>query len=303
MEGLGNRLKMLEEASRLLEMTDSNDIEANSWKALAKLPLDTEKAQDLAWATVQDFWSRKRSDRPHSEELDAVLRGLLVGGNLEEAQSLVVNQLKKLPVFEQTKFRQLAAASCLRQVVADYLSIGDANTSRLVNDYALLDLAVRLQPEADGLSEVLIEIGSMKSEKMEGSLVDYVKQVITGSDRGGLSGISDAVKSLNDGNTLEIRKAVERVCQDELAYGVLATNVAMSMVGDDRSIELAVVWLKVINELAPDVLAAWFARGSLHLKAREKTGEKEQAIECFEYLAKRLPENDEVKEMLDEARK
>jgi len=301
----GDRMSMLKEAVELLEHEGSDELELDSWRALAKLPLDSQSAQDLAWGAVQDFWSRKSSDRPHAEELDAVFRGLLVGGNLEEAQSFIVNQLKKLPVFEQTMFRQLVAASCLRQIVADCLSeLHDrANVARMKNDYTLLDLAVRLQPEVDGLQEVIVAIGSSDSKESDVTLVNYVRRLIATSERDGLSGICDAVIAAKSGDDAAITKAIERVCQDDMAYGVLATKVAMSLVIDDSNREAAIVWLKAMNEYSPDVLAAWFARGNLHLKAEGNSSEKEQAIECFKYLAKRIPDNEQVKELLDEARK
>ena len=246
---------------------------------------------------------------------------------MEEAQSFVFNQLKKLPGFEQARFRELASATCMRQLVVNQLiasgsNLSDAksrtvkpsNTNDLTDDFVLLDLAVRLQPEVPGLPEVLIAIATTDanvSEVNPSSLSAFVQRIINASSREGLSGILDAIRMAKAGDADGIAKAIARVSQDDTAYGMLATKIVMILVsaepsmispdGDSRQQidhQLAIRWLKSITDSAPDLLSAWFARGSLHLDAKEFA----EAIECFEYLAKRAPDSEQVQEMLDTAR-
>ena len=64
------------------------------------------------------------------------------------------------------------------------------------------------------------------------------------------------------------------------------------------SSELAIRWLKTINDAVPEVLVAWSDRASLHLKNRQFA----EAIECYEFLLVKLPGNEQISESLEAAR-
>jgi len=316
-----DRIRWLKEASESFTLADRKDLLTQNWRAFAELSTNRDSARDWAWGAVQDFWTQGIVERPRSEELDAVFRGLLIGGNLEEAQSFIFNQLKKLPSFEQSRLRELAAATCLRQLVMNHLIASDSKAAKAktdavkpkdnANDFVLLDLAVRLQPEAPGLPELLIDLASSSSTVNQFPFANFMLQIIESSPREGLAGILESIRMAKSGDSGGIANAIAKVMQDDIAYGVLATKVAMNlsttksnvpMLGDksegSKDHQTMVQWLRSINDGSPELLSAWFSRGSLHLNA----GEFDQAIECFEFLAKRLPENEQVQEMLDAAR-
>jgi len=319
-----DRLQWLGQASESFTSADRKDLLTQSWRAFAELPINRDRAQDWAWGAVQDFWTQGIVVRPTSEMLDAVFRGLLIGGNFEEAQSFVFNHLKKIPSFEQSRLRELAAATCLRQLVMSHLielssetvkaktgAVKLDETSDIASNFILLDLAVRLQPEAPGLPELLIALTSTSSEENQFSLANFMLQIIDSSPREGLAGILEAIRMAKSDDSSGVAKAIAKVTQDDIAYGVLATKVAMilsntkfnkSTVGDKSRVNIdhqtVIQWLRSINDGSPELFSAWFARGSLHLNAMEF----DQAIECFEFLAKRLPDNEQVQEMLVAAR-
>jgi tetratricopeptide (TPR) repeat protein len=327
-----DRMQLLDNAGRSFTEANRNDFISQSWRGLAELPFDREKAQDRAWGAVQEFWSRGTVERPRVEELDAVFRGLLVGGDLEEAQTFVFSQLKKLPSFEQSQFRDRSASTLLQQLVANQLIASKAapdktlsnatkqesknpqNDRRQPEDAVLLDLAIRLQPEIEGLAEALIDLaGSSNSETgPETSLLrTFLRQTINNSSRDGLIGILEAIQDAKRGDLDGIDKSIARVMQDDLAYGLLATKVVMILVRTTSNVRMindglqpyvehqaAVRWLKAINKASPQLLNATFALGTLHLNAKEF----DMAIECFESLAKRLPDNPQIQEMLESAR-
>jgi len=180
------------------------------------------------------------------------------------------------------------------------------DAKNLAADYVLLDLAIRLQPEINGLPELLIEIAkrdSTDSLSKQNSLSEFVWRVIETSDREGLRGIVEAIKKARLQDFAGVTQAIERVAQDDMAFGMLATKVVMTLVNSDSGTNaidqsMAVHWLQAINKYSEAVLSAWFARGNLHLKAKEF----DQAIECFELLSKRVPDSQQVRELLDTAR-
>ena len=319
-----DRRQWLSEASELFTLADRKDFINQSWRAFAELPANRELSRDWAWGAVQDFWTQQVVERPTSEELDAVFRGLLIGGNFEEAQSFVFNQLKKIPSFEQSRLRELSATTCLRQLVMNHLVARDSETDNakinpanleenndIGNDFAILDFAIRLRPEAPGLPELIIDLASTNSEDKQFPIFNFIRRIIESSSREGLPGILEAIRMAKSGDSRGVANAITKVTQDDIAYGILATKVAMILsakklsepIADDKSRlsidhQTGVQWLRSISDGSPELYSAWFARGSLHLNAKEF----DQAIECFEFLVKRLPENEQVQEMLDAAR-
>ena len=65
------------------------------------------------------------------------------------------------------------------------------------------------------------------------------------------------------------------------------------------SSELAIRWLKTINDAVPEVLVAWSDRASLHLKEKQF----QEAIECYEFWLVKLPGNEQITEALEGAKK
>ena len=63
--------------------------------------------------------------------------------------------------------------------------------------------------------------------------------------------------------------------------------------------ELAIRWLKAINDGAPEVLVAWSDRANLHLKDKQF----QEAIACYEFLLEKLPGSVQLNEALETAKK
>ena len=311
---LAKRLSLLAEADQLLRTDSPNDLKSLGIQAEAVAIVDLAKAQEYASKTLQQFWSTREAETQTTESLAAVFRCLLIINSFKEGQVFLSEQLQQLSFLDQPRFRALTAASALRHVMtiairAGATPTGAANSSK--DAEAVLSLAIQLAPESPELISLLQAIAKLEDSD---PIISWLKKELTMKETAtngprlgsnvsetGIGPFFKAVIGLGHGDLGEsTTSALATATKLSPAYGVAASRLVMQMaLSDSVSVEVAIRWLRTINSSSPDVLVAWSDRASLHLKNKQPA----EAIECLEFLIKKLPGNPQIVEALDAAKR
>ncbi len=317
------RRALLQEAVKLLSLDQNAETEMLSWAAEASVALDGDAARETANKALQSYWGSRNKEMLPPERLAVVFRCLLLINSTKEAQLFLSEQLQQISAIDQPRFRSLSSAAALRHLVLTVIrdsKNGDglvAQRGVALNLLAAFSTAVQLQPESSELLSLLERFAKGNEDELLVSLkssMGLVGTVNTGGKAGTADGTRNgpvnldvSVKSFLSAIAALGAGELDKPSEDALvislkaspAFGVAGSRLAIRMNGSGVvSSELAIRWLKSINEAVPEVLVAWSDRASLSMKEKKF----QAAIECLEYLLERLPDNAQVVEMLDAAK-
>ncbi len=328
---IDQRVELLRQADAMFQANPTSSILELGWAAEAKSISDFIEAQAVATQALQKFWA-SGIDNSHSvETLATVLRCLILVNSTKEAQLFVSERLPQISPIDLPRFRGLTSAACLRHVVLNAIcddrenALGipphaDSRASQL-----MLSMAIQLNPESGEILSMLESIArpgcndpillrirgvlglieNLSSNDGDESNLDRVEK--TGPQRvpaivdAGLKSFLNAIVGLGAGaDAKSTAIALEAAVKETPAYAIVASRLAIRLnASNSISTDLAIRWLRTINTLVPDVLIAWSDRASLHLKEKQIA----DAIECYEYLLKKLPGNEQIGDALESAKK
>ena len=181
---------------------------------------------------------------------------------------------------------------------------------------AVLSMAVQLNPESLELLRLMERFAKASVE--DELIVSLMSAMGLGGDAGA-AGAADGNRSVPATLDVGVKSflmavgglgagALDKPAEDALvtalktspAYGVVASRLVMRLnVSEAVDSELAIRWLKAINDGAPEVLVAWSDRANLHLKDKQF----QEAIACYEFLLEKLPGSVQLNEALETAKK
>lgn len=323
-----DRLAQLSEARKIAASDASTDAVAASFDALALFSLAPDSgvastaAQDAAFRATQLFHASPKGLAATPAARAAALRAMLIQTSIDEAIDFARSSLDRVPPTDQPDWRRRASELCLNHVVALYLIGDDADLAVARRDVAddgggsdavrLIDFCVRFAPDSDQIVGMLLEmtgpgpVGDQAAENRPAdadSLSRFLGREIAAARTLVLGDLIEAMRASSSGgggpiDPEQIEQRVAAVAQADPAYALLATRTVSALVSLKRTDQAtAIEWLSTINRTSPGLLAAWFARGKLHLEL----GQLKDAEECFVFLNKRLPENEEIKGFLKDA--
>lgn len=291
-ESLGktNRKELAREANDLLDGIKAPTMELQSWAALARSFSNVVVAQDLAWQATQNYWVDRSSSNQTVGNLDAVFRALMVGGNVEEAQNFVSEMLGKVHALDRSELRRRVASTCCSQIMANWIL---SDNKPLAPDWSLMDIAVHLQPDSEDLTGLCLKIVDDSPLDKQESLRSYLTTKLPdGRESPGL--LLALLASVDRGPDVVDKNAIENLAMEDAAYATMISKLALVLMESNKlTRSSAVEWLRAVNRSAPEILFAWYARGNLHLRADEFS----EAAECFELLSKKLPKDEQVREL------
>ena len=307
------RAVRLKEAVALLGSSDPiamGSVTMVRWLAQAKLATESVEAKQLAWNGTQTFWA-DRGDAPLSVDTTAaVFECMLIGGSVKEAQGFLADQLTGIPSYEQVELRFRTAAACVRMLTAIAIH-SETNKSIDTNKVqAVLSIAMQLQPES---AELLALIESLAKASLGKGLFENLSIAVEQDGEQGLKAILAVVKlelrgsSDQEGATSSL--SVERpnsilqefgsVVKRQPHLGVVVSKLAIRQTA--QRIENASGWIQVLDIVtaaAPEILVVWSDLANLYLSQSNY----EQAIRCLEYLQTKLPDNQEIKDGIEQAK-
>jgi len=307
------RTERLKEAVELLSLSDPKAIGSVTmvrWLAQAKLATESMEAKQLAWNGTQSFWA-DRVDTPLSvDTIAAVFECMLIGGSVKEAQGFLADQLPGIPSYEQAELRFRTAAACVRMLTAIAIH-SESNKSIESNKVqAVLSIAMQLQPES---AEVLALIESLAKDSSGKGLFENLSVAVEQEGEQGLKSLLAVVKlELGGSNNQEgttsassvertnsILHEFESVVKRQPYIGIVVSKLAIRQTA--QRAENASGWIQVLNGVtaaAPEILVVWSDLANLYLSQSNY----EQAIRCLEYLQSKLPDNQEIKEGIEQAK-
>ena len=279
-----------------------------AWAAEAKSMSDIAAGQTIATRALQVFWGKADEESTSVENLVAVFRCLILVNSIKEGQVFVSERIQQVAAFEQSRFRSLTAAACLRQIMlkanADTRDTGSAQACQ-----ALFSMSLQLNPESEQVLAMLemvsnpstLETSSLRLKELMGLAPQSAEsgRAAPAMD-GGLRSLLDASVGLHDGTVSDAALGnLTAAVKATRVHGIVASRLAMRL-AESSSIRVdeAIRWMSAINVAAPEVLVAWSDRARLHLMAKEYA----KAIECYELLLGKLPGNEQLVEAIDAAR-
>jgi tetratricopeptide (TPR) repeat protein len=292
-ESLGktNRKQLAREANDLLEGVKAPTMEIQSWAALARSFSDVVVAQDLAWQATQNYWVDRSSSNQTVSNVDSVFRALMVGGNVEEAQNFISEMLGKVHALDRLELRRRVASTCCRQIMANWIL---SDNKPLAPDWSLMDMAVHLQPDSEDLTGLCLKIVDDSPLDKQESLRSYLTTKLPGDGRESPRLLLALLASVDKGPDVVDKSAIENLAMEDTAYATMISKVALVLMESNKlTRSSAIEWLRAVNRSAPEILFAWYARGNLHLRADEFA----EAAECFDLLSKKLPNDEQVREL------
>ncbi len=311
------RRQQCAEASAIAPDWDSGLLVETACIALAMSVTDRSAGQDLASEVVNRFYrdGDNKADRS-LEDLQAIFRSLLLQEKLGEASGFVGVRLKKLNALDQTTFKAVTAKACLEQLFANAIRDSLEGPENINNESnaVLLELAIRLNPAAEGISRLFIDMAS-QSEPPADPTIASVAAAIDGIGNAGLKcllemtrlvlkspAVANVSVQFDDGQTTELADELAvllgGIGRENFEYGVAATRIVNALVGTNRiSNKVAIVWFRAINDRMPANLSSWYALGNLHMNLKQFA----LAEECFRCVALQAPDNLQIQKLLQEA--
>lgn len=307
------RTERLKEADELLGSSDPKamgSVTMIRWLAQAKLATESAEAKQLAWNGTQTFWA-DRGDTPLSvDTIAAVFECMLIGGSVKEAQGFLVDQLPGIPSYEQAELRFRTAAACVRMLTAIAIQSASNKSIETNKVQAVLSIALQLQPES---TELLALIECLAKDSSGKGLFENLSIALEQEGEQGLRTLLAVVKlellGSNDQEDASSALNVERpnsILQDfgstlkrQPHLGIVVSKLAIRQTA--QRVKNASGWIQVLNGVtaaAPEILVVWSDLANLYLSQSNY----EQAIRCLEYLQSKLPDNQEIKEGIEQAK-
>jgi len=295
-------------ALRFFDTAQNASVANLAWAAEAESILDMAAGQTIGTRALQAFWGKADEESSSVENLVAVFRCLILVNSIKEAQVFVSERIQQVAAFEQPRFRSLIAAACLRQIMLNAV----ADKSDTVSAQAcqkLFSISLQLNPESEQVLAMLEmasrpstpETSSLRLKELMGLVSESAKsgRVEPALDNGLRSLLNASVglhdSTLSDESLGNLTKAVKATP----VHGIVASRLAMRLVESDSiKVDEAIRWMSTINFAAPEVLAAWSDRAKLHLLKKEYSN----AIQCYEFLLEKLPDNEQLVEAIDAAK-
>ncbi len=314
------RWELIRQSKSLFRELRDPTMEMRGFSSETDSLLDPAAGKEAANQLLQSYWS-ERSVLPHSpESLAAIVRSFLIIGSFREAQSFISEQLQELDGYTQVDFRAQAADASLRQVASVLMlslkqvrmpDIGNVKVRASIE--GPLSLAIQLNPEAYQLQMLLKGVAFPDasrplpnllmeslgvSDKPDASIAP-AKQLQVSPDLG-MGPFLSATAALGAGDPTDSSlNDLKRSLKVSPAFGLAFCRLTVSAAkGRTISLDRAIRWLQEINNHAPDILAIWSERASLHLQNQQAF----DAIQCYEFLLKRMPANESIREALEFAK-
>lgn len=307
-----NESKAIELQPQVLSIFDdapNASIEDLAWVAEAKSVTDLAAGQAMATRALQAFWAKGQNDSVSVETLIAVFRSLILVNSIKESQVFLSERIQQIAPFEQARFRSLAAAACLRQIVLNTIAADTQGSDSTQACLALFSMSLQLNPESEQALEMLVAVStpakldasSSRMKKLLGmnSEVDKSGRTDPALD-GGLRLLLSACVGFHESPISDVALAnLKTAVKTTVVHAVVASRLATRLVASDSiRVEEAIRWTNAINVASPEVLVAWSERAKLHLQNKEYS----KAIECFEFLLGKLPGNEQLVEAIKAAK-
>jgi tetratricopeptide (TPR) repeat protein len=287
-----DRLLLLMEADECFRAESPSILRDIAWAAEAKTAVDPVLGQEIAWKASQNFWESPESDSYLPETIAAAFDCLVMAGSIKEAQSFLIKRLQNGAPFDQLTLRKKLAAVCLRSVVSNVLFPKPTIASNDSRNGSLIAMAVQLYPESPELLTLLEKTAKTSDDHW---LVGVRKEIGNGEDAG-LKQLMSVIDDFSNSRTATALNSFGKLTQVSPAYGVVASKFALRRSEIQSSpIEPLIELLREINHSSPEIFVVWQDRATLHLKLKQF----EEAIECLEYLKQKMPDNEEVIELIE----
>ncbi|MCY2982808.1 MAG: hypothetical protein NTY15_04135 [Planctomycetota bacterium] len=310
-EATENKVETLEIQPQVLSFFDTAknaSIADLAWAAEAMSIVDLTAGQAMATRAMQAFWAKGENDPVSVETLVSVFRSLILVNSIKESQVLLSERIPQIAPFEQARFRSLAAAACLRQIVLNAIA-DKQGTDSTQTCPVLFSLSLQLNPESEQALAMLemvsnpmkLEASSLRMKKLMGMSVEGAKLGRTdpGLDGGMRSLLSASVGLHESPISDEALSNLTAAVKATAVHGIVASRLAMRLVASESiRVEEAIRWIGAINVASPEVLGAWSDRAKLHLQNKEYA----KAIECYEFMLGKLPGNEQVVEAIEAAK-
>ncbi len=279
-----------------------------AWAAEAKSITDVTAGQAMATRAMQAFWAKGENESDSVETLIAVFRSLILVNSIKESQVFLSERIQQIATFEQARFRSLAAAACLRQIMLTTMAEPQGTDSAQACQ-ALFAMSLQLNPESEQ-ALAMLEMVSNPSKIDASSL--RLKILMRMSSEPAMSGPTDpaldggmramliASVGLHEFPISDVALAnLTTAVKASAVHGIVASRFAIRLVASDSiRVEEAIRWISAINVASPEVLVAWSDRAKLHMQNKEFA----KAIECYEFLLGKLPGNEQLVEAIDAAK-
>jgi tetratricopeptide (TPR) repeat protein len=333
-----DRIPLFENSLLLLSPKATAGMEQTAIRAEAAYLQDLETSKEIAGGLLREYWDAHEPHKHSPTELNAVFKCMLIVGSKKEAHGFLTDQIGQISPIDQPTFRLLAAGSLLRQVClaairAESRSLANVGkTTTATNspsdnqlesmnslDYSpsmlreMIILSIQLNPDS---SELLALATGLANCITRDDLFWSLKQRLVAESAQGDSNRSDqrgnhqsalfsnwmhTIEGLRAGNRrVGVESNFRQVIKEGPAFAILMGRIVMHLhEQSDIRAELAIQYLRHINEVFPDILQIWSNRAKIHQSLKQY----KEAIECLEVISSKLPENKEVLSALVEVRK
>lgn len=287
-----DRLSLLTEADEYFRAESPSVLRDIAWTAEARSAVDPVSGREIAWKASQNFWDSPESDSYLPETIAAAFDCLVMAGSIKEAQSFLIKRLQNVAPFDQLTLRRKLAAVCLRSVVSDVLFPKPTSASNANRNGSLIAMAVQLYPESPELLTFLEKLAKNDDDQW---LAGVHKEIVNGEESG-LKQLVSVIDDFSQSGTATAIDSFGKLTQVSPAYGVVASKFALRRSAiPSSSIEPLIELLREINRSSPEIDGVWQDRAMLHLKMKQF----DEAIECLEYLKKKMPDNRDLIESID----
>ena len=308
-ENESNAIELQPQVLSIFDDAPNASIEDLAWVAEAKSVTDLAAGQAMATRAMQAFWAKGQNDSVSVETLIAVFRSLILVNSIKESQVFLSERIQQIAPFEEARFRSLAAAACLRQIVLNTIVADTQGTNSTQACLALFSMSLQLNPESEQALAILevvsnpskLDASSNRMKKLMGMSSEADKSGRTDPALdGGLRLLLSASVGLQESPLSDLAVAnLTSAVKATVVHAVVASRLATRLVASDSiRVEDAIRWINAINVASPEVLVAWSERAKLHLQSKEYS----KAIECYEFLLGKLPGNEQLVEAIEAAK-
>ena len=306
-ENDGKKIGLHSQVLSIFDTAQNLSIVDLAWAAEAKSITDMTAGQSIATKAMQAFWAKGENESDSVENLIAVFRSLILVSSIKEAQVFVSEHIQQIAPFEQARFRTLAAAACLRQIVLTTMA-DEQGTDSVQACQALFAMSLQLNPESEQALAMLEmvcspskpEARTLRMKILMGMTSEAAKSRRTDPALDGMRALLIACVGLRETSISDAAMAnLITAVKVSAVNGIVASRLAMRLAASDSiRVEEAIRWVSTINLASPEVLVAWSDRAKLHLQNKEY----EKAIRCYEFLLGKLPGNEQLIEAIDAAK-